>query len=161
MKPLLTISIVLVILSSYSQNKSDSISYTESFFGYNFYFYNQKLNPNEVSLLLQEKNEWAFDEFESAREARFFGYIFASLGSALIIYPFATAIIEHDSNWAFTYAGVGFVGLSIPIFNSYHEKTRGAIKLYNESSTAQKTSKLKTNVDLSFSGQGLALRCRF
>jgi hypothetical protein len=148
----------IVAVAAKAQNIPDSISYLETLNGYRFIYLNQPTSTKEISAILENRCELAYDEFESGREACIFGYIFASVGTSLILYPFASVIANHEANWAFIYAGVGFVGLSVPIFNSYHKKTEDAINIYNQSvgSLGIKTPEPTLKLGLSTSGIGLA-----
>ena len=124
--------IILVLLSVgvFSQALSDSIIIDETEFGFKFYYQNQAVKASEVSTLL-ESNFDIYDLYETGREARIFGSVFATIGTGLVAIPFVTALLGDKTNWAFTLAGTGFIGISIPLFRSYHKKTRSAIEQYN------------------------------
>jgi hypothetical protein len=148
---------LLVLLSSNvgAQSISDSIFINDAFNGYEFIFKGQPITANEVSALM-ESNYEAYDAFESGREAKVFGYVFCSIGTGLIVYPFITSILGKDTNWALTFAGMGFAGLSIPIFSNYHKKTEQALELYN-GSLIPPNSGYQYNNSLNFRFSGLTV----
>lgn len=158
------ISLLLVLgiflTKTSAQFASDTISYSETLNGFNFSYLNQSISSKEVSSLI-ENNPDAYDAFESGREAKVFGYVFFTVGSSLILYPFITSIMGKETNWGFTIAGMGFVGLSIPIFNNYHKKTKQALELYNSSLSTPTGSLLNKSLNLGLTESGLGLSYRF
>jgi len=143
-----------------AQEPNDSIFFVEKLLSYEFIYQNAPLSVNETSALL-EKNFEAYDLFETGREAKVFGFVFSGLGTTLILIPFITSLTESSPNWAYTYAGMGFVGLSVPMFYSYHKKTEAALELYNSelgNLPLESTQSKSINVGFTNSGFGVAIQ---
>ncbi len=155
---ILVLGIFLIKVSA--QSALDTLSYSETLNGFKFSYMNQPISSNEVSALI-ENNLDAYDAYESGREAKVFGYVFFTIGSSLIVYPFITSVTGNETNWAFTFAGMAFVGLSIPIFNSYHKNTKKALELYNGSLNPPTGDLHSKSLNLGFTNSGLGLSYQF
>lgn len=129
-----------------AQTIADTITLTSDFKGFKFYCRGNELKAKDVFIQL-ENNEAAYDEFNASREAYFFGNLFGVLGSALIVFPFVQSMVSNDVNYGPAFAGVCFVGISIPIFRSYNKKTVSSIYMYN---TGLKDANKDTGSSLSF-----------
>lgn len=160
MKRTLTFFVIMASLLGQAQTLADTITLTSTYKGFNFYQNGHKIKADHV-LSLMESNDSAWDEFNSSREAYFFGNIFGILGSALVIYPFAKAAITNSSNYDPVFAGLCFLGISIPIFRSYNKKTISSIYLYNTG--LKELYEKEEEIDVSFgtTPNGLGLKVRF
>lgn len=133
MKALSKCFILLFVISitvGNAQTIADTISLTTNFKGYQFIYKGEQIKAQQIFELM-ENNEIAWDEFNASREAYFFGNLFGILGSSLLIYPFIHSTIGNEPNYGPAFAGLCFIGISIPIFRSYNKKTISAIYLYN------------------------------
>lgn len=148
--------LILLSVGAFSQVVSDSIHIDETALGLKFYFQNQVIKDNQVSSLL-ETNFELYDLFETGREARVFGTVFATIGTGLLAIPFVTTLLGEKTNWAYTLAGTGFIGISIPLFRSYHNKTQSAIDQYNThlSSSPKRNETSGLSVGVNNTGIGL------
>jgi hypothetical protein len=163
MKTILSIIFTLQLMGYglAAQNTNDSVFFTEKFLRYEFRYQNSPMSVNQISALL-ENNYEAYDLFETGREAKVFGIVFSGLGTTLILIPFVTSLTESSPNWAFTYAGMGFVGLSVPMFYSYHKKTEVALELYNSglANPPKKTTQANT-LNFGFTNSGIGMAFQF
>jgi len=121
---------LLVFSAAKTQNLADTISLTSNFKGYLFIYRGEQIKTDRV-MELMENNELALDEFMASREAYTFGNLFAIIGSGLIIYPFLSSVLGNEPNYGPAFAGVCFIGISVPIFISYNRKTVSSINKYN------------------------------
>jgi len=64
------------------------------------------------------------------------------IGSALIVYPFVNSALGYEINYGPAFAGLCFIGISIPIFRSYNKKTVFSVIKYN-SGLNQPTSSIR------------------
>ncbi|MGD9993861.1 MAG: hypothetical protein AB7S69_11220 [Salinivirgaceae bacterium] len=154
------IAFIILSVGTFSQALSDSIIIDETEFGFKFYYQNQPVKASEVSILL-ESNFDIYDLYETGREARIFGSVFATIGTGLVAIPFVTTLLGEKTNWAFTLAGTGFIGISIPLFRSYHKKTRSAIEQYNTNLNSPALRTQESSLSLGLNNNGLGLVWRF
>ncbi len=134
MKVLIFLIVLISSMMAKAQNVSDSIILEDGFRGFVYLYKGESVNTKKVFILM-ESNDLAYDEFSSARDAYVFGNVFAMMGCVLIIYPFVNSAIGNDPNYGPAFAGVCFIGISIPIFRSYNRKTISSIVKYNEGLT--------------------------
>lgn len=144
---------------SYSQGIADTISLSSDFKGFKFHHRGSEIKAKEVFALM-ENNELAYDEFNASREAYFFGNLFGVLGSGLIIFPFVQTAVSNDANYGPAFAGLCFLGISIPIFRSYNKKTVSAIYMYNSDLNGVKEIRDK-GMSLGISNNGFGLKYNF
>jgi len=142
------------------QPLADTLSITATFKGYKFHYKNQEIKPNQVFQIM-ENNDIAYEEFNASREAYFFGNVFAIVGSALIVYPLINSALGNKANYGSAYAGVCFIGISIPIFRSYHKNTVSSIKKYNDDLPKPLKSDKETSVSIGASSTGIGFKILF
>ncbi|MGE4289944.1 MAG: hypothetical protein AB7E36_14770 [Salinivirgaceae bacterium] len=154
------IFLVLLCDGVFSQVLSDSIIFDETEFGLTFYYQNEQVKASEVSALLEPDFD-IYDLYETGREAHIFGSVFATIGTGLVAIPFITTLLGEKTNWAFTLAGTGFIGISIPLFRSYHKKTRSAIEQYNKNLKPPALNPDESGLRIGVSNTGVGLVWRF
>jgi len=149
---------LLVINTGKSQTLADTLSLTTNFKGYQFIHQGKQIKADSV-MALMENNELALDEFMASREAYIFGNVFAIIGSALIVYPFLSSALGNEPNYGPAFAGVCFIGISVPIFMSYNKKTESSINKYNNDlvTPPQPTIQSSLNFGTTPSGIGFSL----
>ncbi|MBI9067458.1 MAG: hypothetical protein JEZ09_09215 [Salinivirgaceae bacterium] len=155
---LLSLIVLVFTKNSISQQLADSISIESTFKGYKFYFRGEEIKAKKVSAIM-EYNYDAFDTFESSREAFFFGNMFAMFGTGMIIFPFAASVSGYEANWGYAFTGAGFIGISIPIFISYHKKTASALRIYNIG--IQTKNKPQASLKFGATNAGMSLALKF
>jgi hypothetical protein len=152
--------LILLSIGTFAQTESDSLFIEETEFGLKFFYQNQPIKAHEVSILMVSDFE-VYDLFETGREARIFGSVFATIGTGLVAIPFVTTLLGEKTNWAFTLAGTGFIGISIPLFRSYHKKTRSAVEQYNTNLNPPALNPDDSEVSIGLSNAGVGLMWRF
>lgn len=157
--------IIIVIICGYFVSQTcgqiaDTLSITKTFTGNLYLYRGQEINPNDISFMLENYPE-AFDLFESSRESRFFGNLFAILGTGLVVIPVALSFSSINVQWGYAYTGVGFLGLTIPVFKTYHKKSTEAVRLYNQAvQTPQKPAEI-TSYYFGATANGVGLQIKF
>jgi hypothetical protein len=131
-----------------------------NFKGFQFTYLGEQVKPKRVMQIL-EVNELALDEFNSSREAYVFGNIFAVIGGALIVYPFANSAFGNETNYGPAFAGICFIGISVPIFRSYNKKTVSAISKYNHGLGQLPENKLQGQLYFGGTTSGLGFKYTF
>ena len=156
--------VLLILLFSITlvnaQQLADTITLDSNFKGYSFFYYGEQIRANKV-MQIMENCEPAFEEFNSAHEASFFGNVFATIGTGLIIYPFVNLALGNKTNYGTAFAGICFVGISIPIFISSNKKTASSIIKYNNSLKNIGKSTSHRGLYFGTTSSGIALKYSF
>ncbi|MDA3891612.1 MAG: hypothetical protein PF517_08110 [Salinivirgaceae bacterium] len=160
MKSQLFLFFVIISYAVQSQNLADTIMLSTNLKGFQFIHQGNEIQAKEVFLLM-EHDDLAYDEFNASREAYFFGNIFGIIGSGLIIYPFASSALGLEPNYGPAFAGICFIGISIPIFRSYNKKTISAIYLYNQGLSKPLEPELQGSLSLGATKSGISLLYTF
>lgn len=150
------IFLLVNISSLFSQSLADTISIEYEITGHKYYYHNQPIKANDISLMI-EKDFELYDLFETSREAFFFGKVFTVIGAGLLVVPFTQLGLNQKTQWGYALAGTGFIGISVPIFRSYHKKSQEAIRMYNMKLYQKSSPKTSLRLGTSNSGLGLSL----
>jgi len=153
---IILIIFAFVFINSYSQNVNDSILLQSTYKGFEFYSGGQKINTDQVFGLM-ENNDEAWEEFNASREAFFFGTVFGILGGALVVLPFAQSALGKKANYDPAFAGICFIGISVPIFRSHNKKTVNAIELYNSKLNYHEDTNLDVSFGYAINGLGIKI----
>lgn len=160
MRLVLSILFILFLSQLKAQFSTDTIALETNFKGFQFIYLGEQINAMRVMEIL-EVNELALDEFNSSREAYVFGNIFAMIGSALIVYPFVNSALGYKTNYGPAFAGVCFIGISIPIFRSYNKKTISSISKYNNGLGQIPANKIQGQLNFGGTSSGIGFKYSF
>ena len=154
---LLMFSVILCI-TVFSQNGSDSIQISKVS-GNNQYALNgQILTLNSMSEIMQDNQE-AKLYLGKAKGSAGFANILAYVGGFMIGYPIGTMLGGGEPNWAMAGIGCGIVVVAIPIYSSANKNMLRAVETYNQG--IQVTRNGIKDKKLGINQNGLALVIRF
>ncbi len=139
---------------------ADSIHYKSSFLSYKYIVHGNEMNFNEVLKTMKDSTP-AYDTFKSANEAKVFGYIFSSLGLALIITPTIMSCFDNNKGWSMAYAGAGIAAVSIPLFIKHKRQVPKAIELHNNTVILNDNDRVSLDLRFGINPNGLGFCLRF
>ncbi len=115
---------------SWGQTPSDSIFVAKSFWGYNFYQTDVRLNFNQLPYIMEENKE-AHLLIKKARSNHTISSILSGAGGFLIGWQLGTALFGGEPNWAIAGVGGGLIVISIPLYSKSYRQSLEAIDIYN------------------------------
>ncbi|MGV3502205.1 MAG: hypothetical protein ACO1O1_00745 [Adhaeribacter sp.] len=138
-----------------SVSKTDPIEIRRAFFS-TFY---QNGEPLPASLIREvvAGNPAASREMQLARRNYLASIAVNTLGSFLVAFPVASAIVGRPADWKPLLVGAGLIGSGIPLTKAYFRHAEQAATLHNQSLARSKRAPLQ----LGFTGTGAGLLWRF
>lgn len=129
----LLVTIALIIFSSALNGQSDSdyLDYKRSFFGYDFYQEDRKVNKKEVHELL-EIDENAIKLFNNAMTKTNMSSILGFAGGFMLGWNIGDYLINGTFSGSMTAAGLGLTLLSLGLESKAHSELREALNIYND-----------------------------
>jgi len=130
-KSIISLIFMIIGLSIYGQNQSDSIYIKRDAMGVFHYFHNSKeIKLKNVAYKLQDNTE-AYKKIHSAQINSLFSQLFKTVGLGMIFYQSFKYILNDNPNWDMAGYGVGVFALSVPFSIISHKKARRGIGIYN------------------------------
>lgn len=152
---------LLLSISAFSQNNSDTIQIVQAGGGYNFRLNGETINIKNMQALMQNNAE-ALKYLNKAKSTNGFLSVLSYAGGFLIGYPVGTLIGGGEPNWTLAAVGCGLVVIAIPISSSVKSNARKAVSIYNSGLSDSSYRPAATyNLQLSYSQNGLGLSLRF
>lgn len=138
-----------------SVSKTDPIEIRRAFFS-TFY---QNGEPLPASLIREvvAGNAAATQEMQLARRNYLASMAVNTVGSVLVAFPVASAILGGHADWKLLLAGAGLIGTGIPLTKAYYRHAEKAATLHNQSLSATRRAPLQ----LGLTGRGAGLSWRF
>lgn len=158
----MTIFIVLlcaIFFNSFGQESNELISMEKVFGGYQFTQNGKRLNFSQLSGIMKS-NEVAYKEIKAAQSNNTIASVFGGAGGFLLGYPLGTALGGGEPNWTMAALGAGLIIIAIPISLNANERAKNAVEVYNSSLTSS-SSKVKTDIKIAFTGNGIGLTVKF
>jgi hypothetical protein len=144
-------------MAGHTHAQSDSIYIAKNFWGYKFYHQNERLNINQLPLLMEDNPE-ALDIMVKAKNRHVLSSIVSGAGGFLIGLQLANTIIGGEPNWTMAAIGGGLVIVSIPIYSKSYKLSSGAVNIHNSQLHA---SLPKSQLRFGISGSGFGMKCFF
>lgn len=137
-----------------SVSKTDPIEIRRAFFS-TFY---QNGEPLPASLIREvvAGNPAAMQEMQLARRNYLASMAVNTVGSFLVAFPVASAIVGHRADWKLLVVGAGLIGTGIPLTKAYFRHAENAATLHNQS--LPKAGRASLRLGLTGRGAGLAWR---
>lgn len=129
-KSFLLIIMFACIMTTFSQNSTDSIIRVRTNNGFRYRQAGRLLNVSDFKQILS-KDKTSLKYFRNAQTLGGFAYAFSYTGGFCIGYPIGYAISGHQMNWSLFAMGCGFVMLAIPISIAGNNKLKMAVDTYN------------------------------
>lgn len=158
-KLLLSLIGVLLSLSIFSQNQSDSIQIFKIFGGYRFESKGNILTYDAMLDMMKDNPE-AYQYINKAKSTATIANVFGYAGGFLIGWPIGTALGGGKPLWLMAGVGCGLLIISIPISISANNNALIAIKKYN-SNMRGFTSQNNCQLKFGLSPTGLSFRLMF
>jgi len=166
----IAITLFSVCLSfSFGQTASDSITIKEVFGGYQFFKGGEKVEVHRLGSAM-ESNELACKKFASAQSSYTIASILQFAGGFMVGWPIGTYLVDRENNkgritrkefnWVMVGIGAGLIVVSIPLSQSFNERTIKAVNIYNkglQANSFQDNSELR----LGLTGNGIGLTLIF
>jgi hypothetical protein len=131
-KPIfLVLSLMFCISSSLSAQVNEwDIQMKKSFWGVEFFQYDQPLKPKQV-LSVMQSNHQAYNGFKAAKVNYDIASVFGFIGGFMIGWPIGSALGGGDPKWGLAAGGAGVLLLSIPFGHNFNRQAKNAIDIYN------------------------------
>ncbi len=127
-----TIAILILfmtVLSSFGQNKSDSIEIKKTF-GTVYIQKGKLLTPRNL-LNITQSNPEAYQLMKIANANNDVGFIFGFVGGLLVGWQLGTAIGGGSTDATTLGVGAGLILVSIPFSTGYTKHAKHAVRIYN------------------------------
>jgi hypothetical protein len=131
-KLLLSILGLILCLSIFAQNQTDSIKIFKVFGGYRFESKGNVLTYGNMLDMMKDNPE-AYQFMSKAKSTAGFANVLGFAGSFMIGWPIGTALGGGKPNWILAGVGCGLLIIAIPISSSANNNALIAIKKYNSS----------------------------
>ena len=148
------ISFLAITITGYCQTKSDTISIIKKG---RFVKNEEFLNTNQL-LILMRGNDEALELMKKAKSNSAFAAVLSFAGGVLIGLPIGSAIGGGEPNWGMVAVGGGLIILSIPLINSYRNKSTQAVEIFNKGILEANHGKPELYLQTGAHGIGLTLR---
>jgi hypothetical protein len=132
-----------------AQAGSDTIQIRKSGDGTRFVLNGKRLTPRQLSIVTRS-NPATHAEMKIARSNHAMGSILSFAGGFLAGYQLGTLIRGGEPNWVAAGAGVGLIGLSLPLSSGYTRHARKAVQLYNAGLGATNVPKVDVRAGFAF-----------
>ncbi len=155
MKQIFILSIIILFTTN---SKAQEIKIEKTFSGYKITQNDKRLTLKSLTNALRPNKE-AYMLLKSAKSTHITAIIIAGIGGFAIGYPLGKSLRGGKTNWALMGAGVGALGLSIPVSLSSNKKLEQAVEVYN--SGLKNTSYFKPKYKIIVNQKGLGLAINF
>lgn len=154
-KLFLLIIMFACIMTTFSQNRTDSIEKVQFNNGYSYQQAERLLKSSDFKYILST-NKTSLKYFRNAQTLGGFANAFGYTGGFCIGYPLGYAFSGGQMNWSIFAVGCGFVMLAIPISIASNNKLKMAVDTYNSDLKPESVSN-QLDVKLGFTQNGIGL----
>lgn len=107
-----------------------------------FYIDNERTSINDF-VLVMESNQEAYDLAMKAKSSYSAGNVFGFIGGFMVGWPLGTAVVGGQPKWELAWAGLGVLGISIPLLSSANKKMEKAVSVYENGTQSQSNLRLR------------------
>lgn len=157
MRKILSLCILLISISAYSQSTNDTIYVQKVMGGYKF-LQNEKVLKYSQMLTIVKNNSESYNLIKSAQASNALSMVLGGAGGFLVGYQLGTVIGGGEPNLIVGGVGVGLIVLSIPISINAAQKTMQGVIIYNKHIQKLSYAPPKLNFGFTQSGIGLVLK---
>lgn len=156
-KSFLLLIMFACIMTTYSQNRTDSIKRVEYKNGFRYQQADKLLKSTDFKYILS-KDKTSLKYFRNAQTLGGFANAIAFTGGFCIGYPIGYAIRGYNMNWSLFSMGCGFVLLAVPISIAGNNKLKMAIDTYNRNlKPISEVNQLDVKLGFTQNGIGITL----